>query len=68
MAKKFNSYFKKLQQKGQSLVEFVLLLAVIGGISFSFVFFINRTLGKYWEYSANLIINDRPGVKSVNLR
>jgi len=57
-----------LQQKGQALVEFILLLVAIASISFGFVSLMNRNLGRYWEYYANLIINDRPNVKTVNLR
>jgi Flp pilus assembly pilin Flp len=55
------------QQKGQSLVEFVLLLAVIAGISFTFAIFMNKSLSRYWQYSVNLIIDDRPGTNTVEL-
>lgn len=59
---------KKLGERGQSIVEFVLLLTVVAGISYGFVAFMNRNLSRYWEYSANLIINDRPnGPKAVEL-
>lgn len=62
---KFN---KALGQRGQSIVEFVLLLAVITGLSYSFVAVMNGNLANYWEYSANLIINDKPGgPKAVTL-
>jgi hypothetical protein len=59
---------KFLHQRGQALLEFILLLVAIGGISFGFVNIMNRNLGKYWEYYANLIINDKPGVTTVRLR
>lgn len=63
-----NSFRKKLGQKGQSIVEFVLLLTVITVISMTFVGFMNRNLARYWEYSVNLIINDSPGgAKAVTL-
>ncbi len=62
-----NKFWKLLSQKGQSLVEFILLLVVISGISYGFVAFMNRNLARYWEYSANLIINDKPGVNTVRL-
>lgn len=47
-------------QKGQTLVEFVLLLAVISLISYGFVSIMNRNIGAYWEHSVNLIVNDGP--------
>ena len=59
---------KKLGQRGQSIVEFVLLLTVVASISGIFVGFMNRNLARYWEYSANLIINDSPSKpKAVSL-
>lgn len=62
------THLKRLGNRGQSIVEFVLLLAVVSGISWGFVAFMNRNLARYWEYSANLIINDRPnGAKAVEL-
>lgn len=54
-------------QRGQSLVEFVLLLAVISTISYGFVAVMNRNIGNYWQHSVNLIINDRPGVTTATL-
>lgn len=65
--------FRKLKiqfihnSRGQTVVEFVLLLVVMTSISFAFVKFINKNLGSYWEYSANLVINDKPGTKTVQL-
>lgn len=59
---------KYLTERGQSIVEFILLLAAISGLSYGFVVFMNRNLAKYWEYSANLIVNDNPaGPKKLNL-
>jgi hypothetical protein len=57
---------KILQQRGQALVEFILLLVVLSGISFMFVGFMNRSLTKYWEYAVNLVIDDKPGTKTVS--
>lgn len=57
----------QLKNRGQALVEFILLLVVISGISYGFVGFMNRNLQKYWEYSVNLIINDSPGTKTVTI-
>jgi len=56
---------KFLNKRGQSLVEFVLLLAVISGLSYGFVAVMNRHLVKYWEYSVNLVIDDKPGTKTA---
>lgn len=63
-----NKFLKKLGSRGQSIVEFVLLLAVITGVSYGFVAFMNRNLARYWEYSANLIVNGKAGgPKAVQL-
>ncbi len=64
---KFVQLLGKKKQKGQAIIEFVLLLAVLTLITYGFVYFMNRNLAKYWEYSANLIINDKPGEKTVKL-
>jgi hypothetical protein len=61
------SFLKKLSQRGQAIVEFVLLLAVMSMITYVFVNFMNTNLSRYWEHAANLIINDSPGVKTVTL-
>lgn len=56
-------------KKGQSIVEFVLLLAAIAGLSYFFVSMMNKNIAKYWEYSVNLIVNDNPNdTKKLNLR
>lgn len=44
-------------QRGQSLVEYMLLLAIIVGISFSFMAGINGALGDRWETMAEVLIN-----------
>lgn len=66
-----NKFFKTLRKegkRGQSIVEFVLLLAVITGVSFGFVAIMNGNIARYWEYSANLVLNDKPGgPKAVSL-
>jgi hypothetical protein len=58
---------KKNRQKGQAVVEFVLLLAVMALITFYFVIFMNRNLSRYWEFAANLVINDDPRARTVKL-
>ena len=63
----FTKLRKVMNQKGQSIVEFVLLLVVVAGISYGFVSFMNRNLGRYWEYYANLVIDDKPGTRTVQL-
>jgi len=71
LLKKFNfsNYFKRkyLSERGQSIVEFVLLLAAITSLSYFFIYVMNRNIARYWEYSVNLIVNDKPGGKSLNL-
>lgn len=62
-----DEFLRKLGQRGQAIVEFVLLLAVMSLITYGFVMFMNSNLKRYWEYSANLIINDRPGEKTVTI-
>jgi hypothetical protein len=62
-----SKFRKLLNRRGQSIVEFVLLLAVISGLSYGFVAIMNKNLAAYWQYSANLIIDDKPGTKTVKL-
>lgn len=65
---KFLKALRKHGKRGQSIVEFVLLLAVITGVSFGFVAIMNGNIARYWEYSANLVVNDKPGgPKAVSL-
>jgi len=63
-----SKFFKRLGQRGQSIVEFVLLLAVITGLSYGFVAMMNKNLATYWQYSANLIVDDKPGTKTVSFK
>ncbi len=58
---------KKNSERGQSIVEFVLLLAAITFLSYCFIAVMNRNIGRYWEYSVNLIVNDKPGSKTLTL-
>lgn len=56
-------------QKGQSLVEYMLLLAIIVGISFSFMAGINGALGDRWETMAEVLINiDTDNTQKYKLR
>jgi hypothetical protein len=59
---------KRTGQKGQTLIEFVLLLTVIAGISFGFVSMMNKNITSYWSYAVNLVIDDKPGTKTATLR
>jgi hypothetical protein len=61
----FVKFWRKIQQRGQAIVEFVLLLVVISGISYGFVTFMTRNIGRYWTYYANLVVDDKPGTKSL---
>jgi hypothetical protein len=60
-------FLKKFNERGQSIVEFVLLLAAISFLSYFFIAVMNRNIGRYWEYSVNLIVNDKPGKKTLSL-
>jgi Tfp pilus assembly protein PilW len=61
-------FLQNKRQRGQAIIEFVLLLAVMSLVTYGFVYFMNKNLRRYWEYSANLIINDRPGVTTETIR
>jgi hypothetical protein len=51
-------------ERGQTLVEFILLLAVISGLSFIFLKVINNNLSVYWAFFVTKIVDD----PSANLR
>ena len=57
----------KKSERGQSIVEFVLLLAAITFLSYFFIAVMNRNIGRYWEYTVNLIVNDKPGSKTLTM-
>lgn len=46
-------------QKGQTMVEFVLLLSGIVIISFSFMKILNGQVADRWERMANIILDDK---------
>ena len=52
--------------KGQSLVEFILLISAIMLISLSFLRLTNSGIAKYWLYMGNLL-NENP-TKQLKLR
>jgi Flp pilus assembly pilin Flp len=56
----------KKNESGQTLVEFVLLLASISIISFSFIKLINSNIGDRWQKIFTVILDD-PN-QSVELR
>jgi hypothetical protein len=62
-----NKFIKALGERGQSIVEFVLLLAVITGLSYGFVAIMNKNLVRYWQYAANLIVHDNTTTKTVKI-
>ncbi len=45
-------------EQGQTLIEFVLLLAAIGIISVTFMTQINKFTANRWEAMANVILDD----------
>lgn len=67
----FRSFLRKLKrvpQKGQALVEYILLLSIMAIVSFLFVSVMNQGLTRYWGYAVNLIIDDKPGTNTVEFR
>lgn len=60
-------FLKKAGQKGQGIIEFVLLLVVTSGLTYMFVHFMNKNLALYWEHAANLVVNDKAGTKTIKL-
>lgn len=55
-------------EKGQSFVEFILLMLMIIMISFSFMKIVNTNLGKTWVKMVNVVIKDtNPDASSVKL-
>lgn len=49
---------KYLNQDAQTLVEFILLLAVLTGFSLLFMKLLNDSISKYWEFFVNMVIED----------
>jgi hypothetical protein len=60
--------YKSNQQSGQSLVEFMLLLASILIISMSFMKIVNKNVASYWTDMANTLMLDVEGNEKLNLR
>lgn len=57
-----------LKQNGQTLVEFVMLLAIIMIISLAYMKTVNSGIGKYWESMGNTLMSDVPNSKKLELR
>ena len=57
-----------LDQKGQTLVEFVLLLLVIMTISFGYMSVVNGGIASYWEAMGNTLLMDVPKSDTLKLR
>ena len=57
MSTETNNFVKK-NESGQTLVEFVLLLASISIISFSFIKLINSGVGERWQRIFTIILDD----------
>lgn len=56
----------KKNQSGQTLIEFVLLLAMIAFISFGFMRTVNSTIGDRWLDLANRILEDDTQTLQLN--
>lgn len=52
-------------QSGQTLVEFILLLAAIVIISFSFLKLVNGFTIQRWESLANIILDDKNQILKI---
>lgn len=65
--KKQNGDILKNEQ-GQSLVEFVLLLASILLVSMVFMKIVNGNIGKYWTAMGQTLLLDVEGGQKLNLR
>lgn len=61
-------FYQDLNERGQSIIEFVLLLSVVTALSYGFVFMMNKNLANFWQYAANLIVDDKPGTKTVKIK
>lgn len=64
------AFFKRLKkagQKGQAIVEFALILVVMAFLTYNFVGLMNKNLALYWTHAANLVVNDKPGVTTLNI-
>ena len=55
------------KQSGQTLVEFILLLLMVVGISFSFIAISNRNLAKLWVAYVRLIVDDPAQNANIDL-
>lgn len=55
-------------QKGQTFVEFILLLSIIMLISFAFMSGLNTGIGRYWLSMGKTLMLDVPNSKPLNLR
>ncbi len=56
--KKNKKSFVILDQKGQSFIEFVLLMLIVVGLSYGYMKIVNGNLAKRWEKMVNVVIND----------
>jgi|GEM_PF-6424288 len=57
---------KPQNNKGQSLLEFVLILLVVSALSFSFLSLTNERLGQVWVRMINVVSNDNISVNDLN--
>ncbi len=57
---------KIADQKGQSVVEFILLMLGVLLISFSFLSQVNTNVAERWERIANVIVDDQSRPLRIN--
>lgn len=66
--RKFKAAFKKvMNSRGQTILEFMLLLLVLTTVSYGFVALVNMRIASYWEYAVNIIVYDKP-VKTIKIK
>jgi len=55
----YNDFFKtKLNRRGQTLVEFILLMVVIIGVSMLFMKLVNSNIAIYWKFIVTKVVGD----------
>ena len=59
---------KLLDDSGQTLVEFVLLLLIVMSISFVYMSVVNRGIADYWQAMGNILLKDVPQKQNLKLR
>jgi hypothetical protein len=51
---------KKTKQRGQSFIEFILLLCVVMMLAYGFLFWVNRGVGERWKQIIGVVSSPDP--------